>query len=61
LRTTFDAHALFSTITLYGIHAEVMYVPRVGDGVVFAAQALHQVQDDTPVVDDVPNLGKLSL
>jgi hypothetical protein len=29
--------------------------------VVFAAQALHQVHDDTPVVDDVPNSGKLSL
>jgi hypothetical protein len=38
-----------------------VYVPRVGDGVVLAAQALHQVDDDTPVVDDVPNLGNLSL
>jgi hypothetical protein len=28
---------------------------------VFAAQALHQVHYATPVVDDVPNSGKLSL
>jgi hypothetical protein len=47
-------------ITLDGIHAEVVYVPRVGDGVVFDARALHQVYDDTPVVEDVPNSGKLS-
>jgi hypothetical protein len=61
LRTAFDAHALLAKITLDGIHAEVVYVPRVGDGVVFAAQALHQVHYDTPVVDDLPNSGKLSL
>jgi hypothetical protein len=38
-----------------------MYVPRVDDGVVLATQALHQVHDDTPVANDVPNSGKLSL
>jgi hypothetical protein len=38
-----------------------VYVPRVEGGVVFAAHALHQVHDNTPVVDDVPNSGKLSL
>jgi hypothetical protein len=46
---------------LDGIHAEVVYVPLVGDGVAFAAQALHQVHDDTPIVEDVPNSGKMSL
>jgi hypothetical protein len=61
LRTTLDAHALLTKITLDGIHAEVVYVPRVSEGVIFAAHALHQVHDDTPVVDDVPNSGKLSL
>jgi hypothetical protein len=61
LRTTLDAHALLTKITLDGIHAEVVYIPRVGDGVVFAAQAFHQVHDDTPVVGDVPNTGKMSL
>jgi hypothetical protein len=61
LRTTLDAHALSTKITLDGIHAEVVYVPRVGDGTVFAAQVLHPLHDDTPVVDDVTNSGKLSL
>jgi hypothetical protein len=61
LRTTLDAHALLTKITLDGINAEVVYVPRVGDGVVFAAQALHQVHDDTSVVDEVPKSGKLPL
>jgi hypothetical protein len=61
LRTTLDAHALLMKITLDGIHAEVIYVQCVGDGMLFATQALHQVHDDTPVVNDVPNSGKLSL
>jgi hypothetical protein len=61
MRTTLDAHAPLTKITLDDIHVKVVYVPRVGDGVVFAAQSLHQVHDDTPVVDDVPNSGKLSL
>jgi hypothetical protein len=61
LRTTLDAHALLTKTTLDGIHADVVCVPPVGDGVVFAAQALHQVHDDTPVVDDVPNSGKQPL
>jgi hypothetical protein len=38
-----------------------VYVPSVGDRVVFAAQALHQVHDDTPVVKDDPSSGKLAL
>jgi hypothetical protein len=46
-------------ITLDGIHVEVVYVSRVGDGVVFAAHALLLVHYDTPVVDDVPKSGKL--
>jgi hypothetical protein len=41
LRTTLDAHALLTKITLDGIHADV-----VCDEVVFAAQALHQAHDD---------------
>jgi hypothetical protein len=61
LRMTLDAHALLTKITLEGIHAEVVHVPRVTDGVVFAAQALHHVHYDTPFVDDVPNSGKLTL
>jgi hypothetical protein len=61
LGTTLDAHALLTKITLDGVHDENMYVPCVGDGVIFVAYALHQVHDDTPVVDDVPNSGKLSL
>jgi hypothetical protein len=52
---------MLKKITLDGIHAEVVYIPRVGDEVVFARQALHKVHYDTSVVDDVPNSGKLSL
>jgi hypothetical protein len=48
-------------IILDRIRAEVVYVPRIGDGVVFAAHAMYQVHDDTPVVDDGPNSGKLAL
>jgi hypothetical protein len=59
--TTLDAHALLTKITLDGVHAEVVYVPCVIDGVEFAAHALHQVHDDTPLVNDVLNSGKLSL
>jgi hypothetical protein len=61
LRTTLDAHAFLMKITLDGIHAEVVYLLRVGNGVVLAAHALHEVHYDKLVVDDVPNSGERSL
>jgi hypothetical protein len=48
-------------VTLDGIHAETMDVPRVGYGVVFVTQALHKMHYDPPVVDVLSDTGKLPL
>jgi hypothetical protein len=56
-----DSLALLTQVTLDGIHAETMDVPRGGYGVIFVTHALQQIHRDPPVVDVLSNTGKLPL
>jgi hypothetical protein len=48
-------------VTIDGIYAETMDVPRLSYGMVFVTPALHQIHDDPPFVDVFSNKGKLPL
>jgi hypothetical protein len=59
--TSLNTHALLSKISLDGVLTQVVDVPCVCDRVVLLTQTLHQVHDDSSVVNILPHTGEMAL